>query len=515
MPEGSFFLSRFSSENKMVREQLFSASDLEKARATAACLNGPWIDEGFDGSSAMERREIINPFSGDTIAVVAMGNEETVGRAVASAKKASKGSWAALDGAARAVLLRKLADSIEERAIEFALLESLDVGKPIGHTLTDDVPATVAVLRWNASLAESAYDLMPTRRNGAFAQIVREPHGVVGVILPWNYPLTTLALKIGPALAAGNTVVCKPSDDTPLTTLRLAQLAVEVGFPPGVIVAVPGTGPVAGKAIGLHPEVAAINFTGSTKTGREFLRYAADSNLKEVSLECGGKNPAIILPDVAMFDEISELIATGFMMNSGQLCSSISRVLAPKASEEFLRVALEKRMAEWPAGDQLNSATRIGPLVSETHTKKVNGAIDGERLRNNDVISSSAEVYGRSSRLVMPTVFFNVAEDSPAWREEIFGPVLSVRFYDELDTAIASANDTDYGLSAYVFGNSSKTVQRVAAQLDAGVVAINAFCEGDLTTPFGGFKTSGFGGKDKGIHALDQYSRIKTIWWQT
>ncbi|PDQ21290.1 aldehyde dehydrogenase [Mesorhizobium sanjuanii] len=493
----------------------FGASDLKQVRETARRLDSAWIGDGFSRDGGSDIASIMSPFDGETISEVAFASERQVDLAVQAARAALKADWGTMGHEGRAALIRALADAVERNWLELALLESLDVGKPILHSYNDDVPATVGVLRWYASLTETAYDLSPARRKGVLSQIVREPQGVVGIVLPWNYPLTTLALKIGPALAAGNTVVCKPADDTPLTTLRLAELAIEAGFPAGVINVVPGAGPVAGKALGLHDHVSAINFTGSTATGRRFLHYSADSNLKEISLECGGKNPAIILPHVTSLDRFADDISTGFLMNSGQLCSSISRVLAPRALEGDLRDMLVVKMREWPIGDPFDPATRIGPLVSDAHAAQVNRAIDTEKQRNNDFSVSAAEITGASPRLVEPVVFFNVAESAGAWREEVFGPVLSVRFYDDLDSAIRSANDTQYGLSAYVFGEDPRAIREASTTLDAGFVAVNAFCEGDFTTPFGGFKTSGFGGKDKGIHSLDQYSRTKSIWWAT
>ena len=489
-----------------------TAADIDRVRDVAARLNAAWIGGRFVSGKGLVRRNDLSPYDGRVLAAVEMSDASQVDAAVQAATQALKGPWRDMGPQGRALLLRKLADAIEANTQEFALLESLDVGKPIQHALNDDVPTTVGVLRWYASLVETAYDMAPTRRQGVLVQIAREPQGVVGIVLPWNYPLTTLALKLGPALAAGNTVVCKPADDTPLTTIRLAQLASEIGFPPGVINVVPGTGKEAGRALGLHPDVSAINFTGSTATGRQFLHYSADSNLKEISLECGGKNPAIIQPD-ADHARVGDDLATGFLMNSGQLCSSISRILAPREREAEIRTFLANKMAEWPIGDPFDSRTRIGPLVSDIHAAKVNRAIEDEKRRNNDLIVSTADVTGASARLVAPIVFFNVAEPSPAWTEEIFGPVLSVRFYDDLSDAIASANATIYGLSAYVFGKDGKSISEAAAELDAGFVAVNAFCEGDFTTPFGGFKTSGFGGKDKGIQSLDQYSRTKSVWW--
>ncbi|MCV3205252.1 aldehyde dehydrogenase family protein [Mesorhizobium sp. YC-39] len=499
----------------MHRIPTFGASDLKQVRETARRLDSAWIGGGFSRDSGSDVRDIMSPFDGETISEVAFASERQVDLAVQAARAALKADWGTMGHEGRAALIRALADAVEKNRLELALLESLDVGKPILHSYNDDVPTTVGVLRWYASLTETAYDLSPARRKGVLSQIVREPQGVVGIVLPWNYPLTTLALKIGPALAAGNTVVCKPADDTPLTTLRLAELAIEAGFPAGVINVIPGTGAVAGKALGLHDHVSAINFTGSTATGRRFLHYSADSNLKEISLECGGKNPAIILPDVKSLDRFADDISTGFLMNSGQLCSSISRVLAPRALEGGLRDMLAAKMKQWPIGDPFDPATRIGPLVSDAHAAKVNRAIDTEKHRNNDFSASAAETTGASPRLVEPVVFFNVAESADAWTEEVFGPVLSVRFYDDLSSAIRSANDTQYGLSAYIFGGDPDAIREASTALDAGFVAINAFCEGDFSTPFGGFKTSGFGGKDKGIHSLDQYSRTKSIWWAT
>lgn len=482
---------------------------LQAGRLAASYVDGAFLRQG-----RAESLPNIDPYSGQVLGETQMGDAVVVDLAVEAARRALKGAWGSVGADGRAALLRRLADALEAERLSLAMLETLDTGKPMQHSYNDDVPTAVGVIRWFASLAETAYDIAPTRRSGALVQIMREPHGVVGIILPWNFPLTTLALKLAPALAAGNAVVCKPAEDTPLTTLRLAELAGQAGFPPGVINVVTGLGPIAGKAIGIHPGVDAINFTGSTETGRWFLRYSADSNLKEVSLECGGKNPAIILPGTTDVQPFAETLATGFLMNSGQLCSSISRVLAPRGAEVSLRQALAEQMAAWPVGDPFDPRTRIGPMINREHADKVNAALAAERAANNDLLSSEAEVTGASDLLVTPTAFFDVDEDSKTWKDEIFGPVLAVRFYDEVEQAIASANAAEFGLSAYVFGNDPASIASTARQLEAGFVAVNAFSEGDFTTPFGGFKLSGFGGKDKGIHALDQYSRTKSVWWQ-
>lgn len=485
------------------------------AIAVARGLDRPFVGDDLVDAGALERVPDLYPYDGTVLADVAMADEAVVDAAVRAARGALAGPWGALAASDRADLMRALADRVVAQGEQLALLEALDVGKPIGHARAEDVPLTAAVFRWYASLAETYYDQASSRRTGALGQIVREPQGVVGVVLPWNYPLFTLALKLAPALAAGNTVVAKPAEDTPLTTLRLAQIAIEAGFPAGVLNVVPGRGAVAGRAIGLHAGVDAINFTGSTTTGRQFLRYAADSNLKEVTLECGGKNPAVVLPDVTRLDKFVEQIGIGFMHNSGQICSSISRLLLPGHLRGQARQVLADEMARWPAGDPIDEATRIGPLISARQADKVCAAIAAGRSQTDNFLQSDAVSSGASPLIVPPAIFFDVDERSPLWREEIFGPVLSVRFYDGLDEAVRSANDTDYGLSGYIFSEDPTAITAVAPRLDAGFVSINAFGEGDFSTPFGGFKQSGFGGKDKGVHALDQYSRTKSVWWDT
>ena len=486
---------------------------LENAKQVAAGLKAPFIGDDFFRGSADVILTNHNPFDGSTLCEMAMGSEAVVDLAVLAARDALAGRWGCLAAEERAGLLRALADRVDADREQLALLETLDVGKPIGNSLAEDVPLTSAVLRWYASLLETYYDLAGPRGAGTVARVVREPHGVVGVVLPWNFPLYTLALKIAPALAAGNSIVAKPAEDTPLTALRLAQLAIEVGFPAGVINVVPGHGAVAGRAIGLHRDVDALNFTGSTAIGRQFLRYSADSNLKEVTLECGGKNPAIVLPDVRSTDAFMEQVAIGFMANSGQICSSVSRLLLPSHLRGQAHEAIAAAMREWPTGDPLDSRTRLGPVINARQAAKVRGAIEDGFQHSNDFLVSDAESNGASDLMVSPTVFFDVDEQSDLWREEIFGPVLSVRFYDGLDEAMRCANDTAYGLSAYIFSNDSALTVEAASRVNAGSVSINVFGEGDFSTPFGGFKQSGFGGKDKGIHAIDQYSRIKSIWW--
>ncbi len=497
----------------MISSPYADADALEKAKRVAAGLDRPFIGDDFFGRH--DTATLINhsPFDGSALCEMAMGGAAAVDRAVSAAQAARAGAWGRMAAEERAGLLRALADRVDANSEELALLETLDVGKPITSSRAEDVPLTSAVLRWYASLIETCYDLAGLKRTGTLGRVAREPYGVVGVVLPWNFPLYTLALKIAPALAAGNTIVAKPAEDTPLTTLRLAQLAIEAGFPAGVLNIVPGHGADAGRAIGLHHGIDAINFTGSTLIGRQFLRYSADSNLKEITLECGGKNPAIVLPDVQHTDAFMEQVAIGFMANSGQICSSVSRLLLPSHLRDQAHDAIAAAMRVWPMGDPLDDRTRLGPLINARQAAKVRAVIDKGVQESNDVLISDAERLGASDLMVAPTVFFDVDEQFHLWRDEIFGPVLSVRFYDGLEDGIRSANDTDYGLSAYIFSSDSALTTEAASRINAGSVAINIFGEGDFASPFGGFGQSGFGGKDKGIHALDQYSRIKSIWW--
>lgn len=487
---------------------------LEQAKRLALTLDRTFVGDDFaKATHTSQRLANHNPYDGEVLCSVAMATEADVDAAVAVARGALSGPWGGMAADARAALMRALADRIET-ASELAFLEALDVGKPLENARAEDVPLTAAVLRWYASLLDTYYDLASARRAGGIAQICREAQGVVGIVLPWNYPLYTFALKLAPALAAGNTIVAKPAEDTPLTALRIAQLAIEVGFPAGVINVVPGLGSVAGQAIGLHKDIAAVNFTGSTATGRQFLRYSANSNLKEISLECGGKNPAIVLPDMKTLAPAMDQIAIGFMHNSGQICSSISRLLLPAHLRDEAHATIAAAMQDWPIGDPFAETTRLGPMINARQADKVRAAIAAGRADGVEMLESNAPTTGSSALLVRPVAFFDMDETSALWREELFGPVLSVRFYDDIDTAILSANDTDYGLSGYIFSNDAALTTRVASRLDAGSISINQFGEGDFSTPFGGFKHSGFGGKDKGIHALDQYSRTKSIWWE-
>jgi gamma-glutamyl-gamma-aminobutyraldehyde dehydrogenase len=339
--------------------------------------------------------------------------------------------------------------------------------------------------------------------------VVREAIGVVGLVLPWNFPLLMLAWKNGPSLAAGCSVVVKPAQETSLTTLRVAELAHEAGIPAGVFNVVTGSGKDAGEPIGMHMDVSMVSFTGSTATGRRFLRYAADSNLKRIVLECGGKNPAVVLNDVEDLDLVAEQIVNGAFWNMGENCSATSRLIVHADVKDELLKRIGAYMREWKMGDPLDPENRVGSLVSKAHFEKVKSYLDQVKAEKLTVAFGGET---QNAIFVEPTVIDGVGRDSRLFQEEIFGPVLSVTTFNSIAEATALANDTVYGLAASVHTSSLKNAIRLSRDIRAGVVTVNCFGEGDATTPFGGYKESGFGGRDKSVWAHDQYTELKTIW---
>jgi gamma-glutamyl-gamma-aminobutyraldehyde dehydrogenase len=331
--------------------------------------------------------------------------------------------------------------------------------------------------------------------------IVREPIGVVAAVLPWNFPLLMLAWKIGPALAAGCSVIVKPAEQTSLTALRMAELAAEAGVPRGVFQVLPGDGPSVGEPLGMHMDIDMVSFTGSTETGRRFLRYAADSNLKKVVLECGGKNPAVVLADAENLDLVAGHVVNAAFWNMGENCSANSRLIVHKDVKAELMDKITARVRDWKTGDPLDPANHLGALIDEEHQKKVAGYLTGEA-----VVGGTMD-----GPYLVPTIYEVDKSDAKA-REEIFGPILSVIEIASEEEAIELANDTEYGLAASVFGTNIRTSIRAARAIRAGTVTVNCYGEGNITTPFGGYKQSGFGGRDNGIHAHDQYTELKTIW---
>ncbi|MFI0411288.1 aldehyde dehydrogenase family protein [Actinomadura sp. 3N508] len=480
----------------------------EEWRARAAGLvphTGHHIDGEFTGTASTP---VVSPRDGKTIARIASAGQPEVDAAVAAARRAfDTGPWPRLAPAERKAALLRWAGLIERDRSTIALLISLEMGKPISESYGIELRAVINCIRWYAEAADKQLDESPRTGGSSLALVTREPVGVVAAVVPWNFPLTMAAWKIAPALASGCTAVLKPAEESPLSALHLAALATEAGLPPGVFNVVNGPGEVAGRALGEHPSVDVLAFTGSTDVGRHFLRYAADSNLKRVWLELGGKSPNIILPDAPDLDAAADTAAWGIFFNAGEMCTAPSRLLVHRSIASRVVDRVVARAEALRTGDPLDPSTEMGPLVSLAHHARVMSHIqaaksDGARLR------TGATADGR---YIAPTVFDQVKPDMRLAREEVFGPVLAVLEFDTLDEAITLANDTDYGLAAAVWTSDLSTAHRVSRSLRAGTVWVNCYEEGDMSVPFGGVKQSGHG-RDKSLHALDKYTDLKTTW---
>ena len=480
----------------------------DEYKAIAQSLTLPstaFIDGKFQASKSGNSFATINPASGETIANIAACNSEDVDFAVLKAREAfDDGRWSKLHPGERKEILIRLAKLIKRNHHELAVMESMDSGKPILDCETVDIPETIHCLIWHAEAVDKIYDQSAPVGDEAMAVVVREPVGVVGCVLPWNFPLLMLAWKIAPALAAGNSIIVKPAEQTSLTALRVAELAMEAGVPRGVLNIVPGMGPDVGEPLGKHMDVDMVSFTGSTETGRRFLHYAADSNLKKIVLECGGKNPAVVLADADELDLAAEHIVNGAFWNMGENCSASSRLIVHEDVKDELMQRILARAHEWKTGDPLDPKNHLGALIDQEHFDKVSGYLG----QGNAILGGDTE----QGCYVLPTIIDGVKAGDVLAQEEIFGPLLSVITVRSTEEAIAVANDTDYGLAASVYSANGKQALRAAREIKAGTVTINCYGEGDITTPFGGYKQSGFGGRDNSIHAHDQYTEMKTIW---
>lgn len=490
-------------------KQLQTLSDVTRLAHQLQLPDHAFINGRFVPARSGNTLTTHNPATGEVIAKIAACDACDVNAAVNAARTAFEaGSWSKLAPAERKAVLLKLASLMEQELASLAVLESLDSGKPVSECLAVDVPETIHVLKWHAEAIDKLYDHTAPAGN-ALALVVREPIGVVGCVLPWNFPLLMLAWKIGPALAAGCSLVVKPAEQTSLTSLRVAELAFEAGVPAGVLNIVTGTGKAVGEPIGLHPDIDMVSFTGSTATGRRFLHYSAESNLKKVVLECGGKNPALVFNDADDLAAVAGHVLNGAFWNMGENCSATSRLLVQEEAKEALLAEMAKQIDSWKMGNPLDPNNRLGAMVSPEHFSKVSGYLDTARQEGLRVLHGGNTEQGA---YIQPTIVDDVTPDSALFREEIFGPVLCVTTFKTEAEAIALANDTPYGLAASVYTSKLSRAIRVSRAIRAGTVTVNCFGEGDATTPFGGYKQSGFGGRDKSVFALDQYTELKTIW---
>jgi len=488
--------------------ELLTAEEYTSLAIDLSLPTAAFIDGSFRPAISGRTFTTVNPATGTPLCEVAACGAEDVDFAVAKAREAFEdGRWSKLPAGARKDVLIRLVKLLKRNTRELAVMESLDSGKAIYDCETVDLPETIHCLKWHAESIDKLYDQVAPPSDDHMALVVREPVGVVGLVLPWNFPLLMLAWKIGPALAAGCSVVVKPAEETSLTALRVAELAHEAGVPRGVFNVVTGTGPEVGEPLGRHMDVDMISFTGSTETGRRFLHYAADSNLKNVVLEMGGKNPCVVMDDAENLDRVAAHVVNGAFWNMGENCSATSRLIVHRDIKDRLLDCIMAHAREWRMGDPLDPENRIGALISKDHFEKVCSYL--AKAEKSAVLMGGATANGTH---VEPTMVDVASNEDALARKEIFGPVLSILTVGSFEEAIAVANDTTYGLTAALFTANAKRALRGARALRAGTVTVNCFGEGDITTPFGGYKQSGFGGRDNGIQAHDQYTQLKTIW---
>ena len=481
------------------------AADLDiEARAF---INGRYRD-----ALSGETRPTVSPGDGRKLADVANCGAQDADHAVGVARAAfESGVWADMAPTDRKMVLVRWAELIEDHADEIALLESLDVGKPIADTTGVDVPSAVRTIRWSGEAIDKVYDEIPPTPADTLALVQRLPLGVVAAITPWNFPLSTTAWKLAPSLATGNSVILKPASNTPLSALRIAGLASEAGLPDGVLQVLPGPGGSLGKHLALHEDIDGLTFTGSTEIGKQLMQYSGQSNLKRTFLELGGKSPNIVFAD-ANLEKAAALAAVAVFWNGGQTCTAGTRLIVENSiRERFVEMVVAKSKG-WMPGNPLDPKTTMGPMIDAAQLETVADYVGVGKAEGASLVFGGSQVMHDSGGCYHePTVFDGVSNDMRIAREEIFGPVMSVLGFDTADQAVAIANDSIYGLAGAVWSNDINTAHKVAKAVRVGTMGINNYFGGDITVPFGGFKQSG-NGRDKSMHAFDDYTELKTTW---
>lgn len=484
-----------------------------KARAARIAFRGQaFVDGKFVDAVSGRTFDSINPATGEVLAAVAECDAADVDRAVAAGRRAFEdGRWSRMAPGDRKAVLLRLAALIRANLEEMALLDSLDMGKLVTDAATIDAPGSAHFFQWYAECIDKLYDEVAPTGPGDLALVRRVPLGVVAAVTPWNFPLDMATWKASAALAAGNSVVLKPAEQSPLSALRLAELAAEAGVPDGVFNVVPGFGATAGQALGLHMGVDCLAFTGSTAIGKRFMQYSGQSNLKQVWPETGGKSPNIVFADCEDLDAAADMAAFGIFFNQGEVCSANSRLYVERSVKDALVERLIARAQATQPGDPLDPASRMGAIVDEKQTEGIMRFVEAGTITANLVAGGKRIRIDGKGCFVQPTIFDDVGQDDALARDEIFGPVLSVIAFDTEAEAVAMANDSIYGLAASVWTDNLSRACRVADKLHVGTVSVNTVDALSAQTPFGGMKQSGFG-RDLSMHSLEKYTALKTTW---
>lgn len=492
--------------DEITLQNVLSAKDKLTYR-NQAFINGAYVDSIDKG-----KFNCVSAATGETLTQIAQCNEKDVDSAVSAARISfTEGHWSGLEPAQRKRILIRFADLLEENRNELGLLECLDVGKPITEAINTDVTVAADAIRWTAEAIDKLNDEVVPAGPKVVATITHEPLGVIAAVVPWNYSLFMAAWKIGPILATGNSLILKPAEQSPLTAIRIAELANAAGIPKGVFNVLPGYGETVGKALGCHADVDGVAFTGSTRVGKLFLKYAAESNMKRVSVECGGKSPIIIMPD-ADLDAAAETAVWGLFYNQGESCDALTRTLIHESVKDEVLSKILSIAKEIKIGNPLDPDTESGAIIDQTQFDQIMAYIELAQQEGAKLVLGGNSIDLDSNALVIEPTFFDEVDNSMRIaQEEVFGPVGTVLTFKDVDEAIAIANDSKYGLVSSVWTNDLNTAYQFRNHIRAGSVWINCHDAGDMTVPFGGFGESGIG-RDRSLHSLHKYCELKTTW---